>query len=94
MFATEGERDANLKAVGKALKVVQISARPTGEGRGARGANLVQNSVKVTIFVIHLQEARLGFVHLMVRWCKINVFMGVPPWEPWFRIRNLENLRR
>lgn len=82
----EGGKDANWKAVVKALKVVQISARPMGEGRGAHGANLVLCSVKVMVCVIHLQGARLGFVHLMVHWCRINGFMGVPPWGPWFKI--------
>lgn len=79
-----GVKDVNLKGVGKVLKVVRISVRHMGVGRGARGASRVQNMGKVMRYVINLLGGKMDCVHLMVRWFKIIGSMVEPPWELWF----------
>lgn len=84
VFATVVVKDANLKAVEKALKVALTSARPMVVERDARGVSPVQNLEAMIISVMRLLGESLGYVHLMVLWFRINGYMVVRLWEPWF----------
>ena len=91
---TVGERDANLKDVGRAHKAAPISARHMEEVRDALGASQSRSLAKVMELVTHLLGGRPGYVHPMALWCRTNVFMAVPHLDLWSKILNPVNQRR
>lgn len=79
VFAMVGERDANLKGVGKVLREALISARLMVEGRDAPGVTLVMSLGKVIFLATHLLGVKLDSAGLMVLWSRIKGFMVVQP---------------
>lgn len=78
VFAMVVVSGANLRAVGKALRVALTTAKPMVVEKDARGDNLVQNSVMMMVFVMRLLEGRTGCVHHTVLWFRIDGCTVVP----------------